>query len=160
MGDCPQLPVLLTHLKPGWTGNLKRKLHSLQISNFKEFYWSSKEQNKKLTVFTFAPKTIQKQWCSLLVSSNSCDSHKIHWWGLVFRKDLIFPAEHTADISHPHSFPLSVPLIALKLSENFVNNQLYKSFAHCLPKSSVLMRKWLLMRTCSFLASDSKRHRS
>lgn len=160
MGDCPQLPVLLTHLKPGWTGNLKRKLYSLQSSSFKKFYWSSKKQKKKLTAFTFAPKTIQNHRGSLLVSSNSCDSHKIHWWGLVFRTDLIFPAECTAVISHPHSFSLCVPLIALKLIENFVNNQPYKSFAHCLPKSSVLTRKWLLMRTCSFLASDSKRHRS
>lgn len=38
MGDCPQLPVLLTHLKPECMVNLKRKLDSLKIFSLKKFY--------------------------------------------------------------------------------------------------------------------------
>lgn len=36
----------------------------------------------------------------------------------------------------------------------------YENNAHCLHNSLLLMRKLLLMRTCSFLASGLKRHRS
>lgn len=55
--------------------------------------------------------------------------------------------------------------LSLKTSHSTSNKKFgqqasYKSNAYCLHKRLLLTRKWLLMRTCSFLASGLKRPRS
>lgn len=63
--------------------------------------------------------------------------------------------------SMPPTYNTSPPKTSHQTSnKKFCQYASYGSNAHCLHKSLLLTRKWLLMRTCSFLASGLKRHRS